>query len=294
MKTDVYKMVTDQIIKALENGVVTWHQPWNSPYGESPYVSHTNGKPYSFLNMLLLMSQGGEVGEYITHQQAHAEGGRIKKGAKAKFVVFSKRCVKTKKVTDAEGNEVEETSDYYVLRYYNVFHINDCEDIKAKYAQEKPAVKQIDPIGVAEEIVQGYEARETTLKIYRNNETDRAYYSPSRDEIHVPCIGQYNERTEYYSTLFHEMVHSTGIEKRCNRGIERSVAKGKEYSTEELVAEIGSAMMMHRLGIQIKSTFDNSTAYIQSWLKSLRNDKRMIVIASAQAEKAVKYIHNEK
>lgn len=100
MKVDVYQLVTDQIIKALEQGGLIWRKPWETKYGESPYRSHTNGKTYSFLNCFLLMSQGGAEGEYLTAAQAHAEGGHIKKGAKAKFVVFSKRYDKeVKRVT---------------------------------------------------------------------------------------------------------------------------------------------------------------------------------------------------
>lgn len=122
--------------------------------------------------------------------------------------------------------------------------------------------------------------------------TDEAYYSPSRDMVQVPCKEQYTAINEYYSTTFHELTHSTGHAKRLNRlttGIKAAFG-GEEYSKEELTAEIGAASLLNHLGIETPESFRNSAAYIQSWLKALRGDARMIVAAASRAEKAVGYI----
>lgn len=124
-----------------------------------------------------------------------------------------------------------------------------------------------------------------------------AYYSPSRDLIRLPLFEHFTDANEYYSTAFHESVHSTMKEDRCNRAEDRKgklVAFGSnEYSKEELVAEIGSANLMNIIGIETKKSFRNSTAYIQNWLSVLKNDVKFIVSASGRAEKAADYILNE-
>ena len=124
-----------------------------------------------------------------------------------------------------------------------------------------------------------------------------AYYSPSRDLIRLPLFEHFTDANEYYSTAFHESVHSTMKEDRCNRAEDRKgklVAFGSnEYSKEELVAEIGSANLMNIIGIETKKSFRNSSAYIQSWLQVIKNDIRFVISASGKAEKAVKYILNE-
>ena len=125
--------------------------------------------------------------------------------------------------------------------------------------------------------------------------TDKAFYSPSLDYIQVPCKEQYQHIEEFYSTLFHEMTHSTGHKTRLDRLEESNKAHfgSENYSKEELVAEIGSATLINKLGIGTNKSFNNSTAYIQSWLRVLKNDKKFIISASSRAEKAVKYILNE-
>ena len=129
------------------------------------------------------------------------------------------------------------------------------------------------------------------------NETisNQAFYSPTLDYIQVPCKEQYKNVEEFYSTLFHEMVHSTGHMRRLNR-IEAGARTGfgsETYSKEELVAEIGAAMTLNRLGIETEKTFKNSSAYIQNWLQVLKNDNKFVVSAASRAEKAVRYIWGE-
>ena len=287
MATNVYQMVTDRIIAQLEQGVIPWQKPWHgAPDGA---ISYTTRKPYSVLNQMLL----GQPGEYLTFNQISELGGTIKKGAKSKFVVFYKPMIKVeKRETTVNGEIVENKKETVIpiLRYYNVFHIDDIEGISSKY--EASATSTIQTIEKADKIIADYIEREQ-LK-FESKLSSKAYYSPVEDKVVVPEIEQYDIVEEYYSTTFHELVHSTGHEKRCNRHELLGVAAfgSESYSKEELVAEIGSAMMLNRIGIDTEKSFKNSAAYIQGWLRKLKNDNKFIISASSKAEKAVKYILN--
>ena len=280
MDKKICQMVTDRLIAEMEKGIIPWSKPW---HGKGGAISHSTGKPYSLLNQFILSREG----EYITFNQCKAEGGKVKKGAKGLPVVFWKQ-IKIKE-TAADGEQREQLVP--ILKYYTVFHIEDCEGIKAKYA-DRETRPHADPIAEAEAVVTEYEKREK-LRILRTGESGEAFYSPARDFIQVPCIEQYTEASEYYSTLFHEMTHSTGHASRLSRftGSAAAAAFGSaEYSKEELVAEIGAASLNSYCGIETPASFRNSAAYLQGWLSALRKDPAMIITAAGKAEKAVNYI----
>lgn len=279
MSRSVYEMVTDRIIAELEKGKIPWQKPsTGTPDGAFNRVTK---HPYSLINQMLL----GKAGEWASFKQWSELGGKIKKGEKSSFVVFWK--VETKTEIDENGEEIEKSQ--CILRYYNVFHISQVEGVKPLDQKE---LKTVEPIKEAERILQNYWMREKIT--VEHVISDKAYYSPSQDLIHLPLIGQFINSNEYYSTAFHESIHSTMKENRCNRAEERKgklVAFGsEEYSKEELIAEIGSATLLNMIGIETDHSFKNSSAYIQSWLSVLKNDNRFIISASTKAEKAVKYI----
>lgn len=286
---DLYTEITDSIIEQLEQGVIPWKKPWTGV--TTGAISHATGRAYSLLNQMMLRRPG----EYITFNQCKQEGGMVKKGAKSKIVVFWKVLQREKKdadgntVTNADGKPIIEGLP--VLRYFQVFHIDDCEGIAPKWENKLPAVAAPDER--AENILTDYVCREGIR--LENVIGDRAYYSPSRDYICLPLMGQFDSTGEYYGTAFHEATHSTGHATRLNRfesGIAAAAFGSESYSKEELVAEIGSACILHEIGMETPSTFKNSAAYIQSWLRVLKDDKRMIISAAARAEKAVKLILN--
>ena len=190
---------------------------------------------------------------------------------------------------DKEGEaDSEEPFTVPFLTVYTVFRIDQCEGIQQKYHNEEQHTFVSDE--AADEVASGYISREGIA--FRTEKGDMAFYRPSEDLIVLPIPEQFTSREEYYSTLFHELTHSTGHPKRLNR-IEKTAAFGNnDYNREELVAEIGSASLCATLGIENKDSFTNSAAYIQNWLKALRNDKRMIVWATSRAEKAVRMILN--
>lgn len=271
---DIYAAVTDRIIAQLDQGIIPWQKPW---IASNQAVSHTTGKPYSLLNQMLL----GKPGEYLTFSQCQKEGGKVKKGAKSQIVVFWKWI-------ETEDEETHEKKEVPFLRYYNVFHVDQCEGIAAKHAT--PIQANIKPDEEAERIISSYLTISGVTLCHQ--EGDRAFYSPSSDTVTTPLLKQFSDVAEYYSTAFHELTHSTGHISRLNR-LEKTAFFGSEsYSKEELIAEIGSAALVNHCGLETASSICNSAAYIQSWLKVLRSDKRFIVSASGKAEKAVDLILN--
>ena len=269
---DIYAAVTDRIIAQLEAGQIPWHKPW---VASGQAVSRSTGKPYSLLNQLLL----GQPGEYVTFKQAQQEGGHIRKGEKAQMVVFWKWI-------EQEDENTGEKKQIPFLRYYSVFHLSQCEGLTTKHAAMLPGIAHADQ--QAEAVIADYVQRSGVT--IRNQDGDKACYHPSSDSITLPRIAQFTDTAEYYSTAFHELTHSTGHASRLNR-LEKTAFFGSDaYSKEELVAEIGSAALVQHVALETPHSFTNSAAYIQSWLKALQNDKRLIVSAAGRAEKAVALI----
>ena len=271
---DIYKEVTDRIIAQLEIGIIPWQKPWIS---SGNAVSHVTGHSYSLLNQMLL----GRPGEYVTFSQCQKEGGKVKKGEKSSMVVFWK-------FIEQEDEETHKKKQVPFLRYFNVFHIDQCEGLKAKYQSVFPNTANADE--VADAIIYSYcERRGVKLQ---HQEGERAFYSPSSDSITLPLLAQFSETAEYYSTAFHELTHSTGHASRLNRLEKTAFFRTKAYSKEELIAEIGAATLVNAVGLETSGSFRNSAAYVQNWLKVLSDDKRFIISAAGKAEKAVNLILN--
>lgn len=271
---NVYNLVTKRILEEMKKGVIPWQQPWIA--NKNGAFNRISKKPYSFLNQMLLRQKG----EYATFKQWKSIGGKIRKGEKAEMIVFWKMIEK-------ENKETGEKEKIPLLRYYNVFHVSQVENVEP--LEKLELNENIDPIEEADDVIRKYVERENLQ--FKEKLSDKAFYSPEKDEVVVPKKEQYRDINEYYSTTFHELVHSTGHEKRLNRQKEKRIVFASEsYTKEELVAEIGSAALMNHLGIETGKTFKNSTAYIESWIKVLMEDDHFIVNASRKAEKAVDYI----
>lgn len=272
----VYEIVTKKVIEKLEKGVIPWRKPWVNGLA----VSWESQKPYRGVNAFLL-----EPGEYATFKQIKEAGGKVKKGEKSHLVVFWKWIEK-------ENDETGETEKFPLLRYYKVFEINtQVEGLESKrknISTEKEDVQfGHDAVGKAEEIIDGYIGKpEIRFK------SGKAFYNKALDYIQMPPLNDFTSVSEFYSTLFHELVHSTGSEDRLNRKELTAVSSfgDENYSKEELTAEMGAAMLNAIAGIDTENTFTNSVAYIQSWLKALQNDSTLVVRAASQAQKAVDYI----
>lgn len=279
MAKSVYEMVTDRIIEQLENGVIPWQKPWTGI--RSGAYNRISKKSYSLLNQMMLKHDG----EYATFKQWQDLGGHVRKGEKSEIVVFWK----IQPIEEVKEDGTKEVKQIPLLRYFNVFHISQVDGVEPL---SKDALNNIEPIERADNILNDYWTRENIA--IEHVAGDKAYYSPTRDLIHLPLFEQFTDANEYYSTAFHESVHSTMKESRCNRAEDRKgklVAFGSnEYSKEELVAEIGSASLMNIMRIETSKSFLISSAYIQHWLSVLKNDVKFIVSASSKAEKAISYI----
>lgn len=291
MKTSVYQIVTDRIIAQLEQGIIPWEKPWVNTSSTSMAVSHNDGRVYSLINQMML----GIPGEYVTYEQAKKAGGHVKKGCKASPVVFW--SVMTKEAKDKDGNTKigkdgkPMMENIPFLKYYSVFHIEDTEGIAPKYVTSKGPVADNLPVEAIDQAINGYLERSgVTL---RNYEQGQSYYAPGQDMVVLPHMSQFKNSESYYATAFHELGHSTGHPSRLNR--KGGMMFGDEgYSKEELVAEITSAVLCNHFGISTEKIERNTAAYIQNWLKALKNDPKMIVSAASRAEKAVNLILNIK
>ena len=276
-KFDIYQEVTDRIIEQLKEGNIPWNKPWTGL--ASGAFNRVSKKPYSLLNQMLLSKDG----EYASYKQWQSLGGQVRSGEKSEIVVFWK--IIQVEEENSKGETVKKSVP--ILKYYRVFHISQVDRVKPL---EVGAGVEHEPIEVAERVKNDYMKREG-IEI-RDILSNQAFYSPVGDYINMPLMEQFMDINEYYSTLFHEMQHSTMHQSRLNRISSTKLAAfgSEEYSFEELVAELGSCMLMGHCGIETDSTFKNSAAYIHGWISALSNDKRMIVHASSKAEKSTKYI----
>jgi len=278
-KFDLYQVITDKIIDSLEKGIVPWHKSWKYTSGDSPF-ENIRGTGYSGMNILLLsiamIENNWTSNLFLTFNQCRKLGGYVKKGEKSTLVVFWKFLK-----VDSKNNENDENDDRKViplLRYYRVFNLEQTEGIPEDKLPKKEIIENKNtPIEMAESVIKNYK-NSPEIKFNSGNPA----YIPSLD---------------IYSTLFHEEVHGTGSEKRLDRKLSTQFA-GESYSKEELIAEIGASFLNNHCHIDNEKIFKNSVGYVQSWLRELKNNKKLIVSAAGKAQKAVEYIlrgeNNEK
>lgn len=279
-KPDVYQIVTDRIIALLENGTVPWQKPWTDAGVPANLLSK---RSYRGINLWLLLSLNYERNLFLTWDQIKKVGASVKKGEVGHVVIYWKALTK-----NAEGAESDTEKKPPILRYYKVFNIAQCRDLPEDL-MEPQVPKKIDPILECEAIIAGMPKCPEVR--YKQSE---AFYHIAEDYINMPKKKSFKSMYGYYSILFHELVHSSGHESRLNRKTVTEMAEfGSEaYSLEELIAELGSAYLSSFSGI-LDAGINNSTAYIKGWLAKLKGDKRFMVQAAGQAQKAVDYIMNK-
>lgn len=277
MNNYILDKITNSIIADLEKGVIAWDRPFNSPEPKN-YIT---GKNYNGFNRFILGISPYKSAYWLTFNQCRQLGGSIKTGSKGTPIVFYKLSEYAKE--DTKGELTIKTIPY--IQYSTVFNYDQTEGIPAKDIIN-PDIK---PIEEAETIVKNYQTKPPI------KEGRQPCYIPSKDEIQIPSINLFKDEGGYYSTLFHELAHSTGHISRLNREeLTKTASFGSEdYSKEELIAEFTSSFLCGKVGI-LKETRKNNTAYIQSWLKALKNDKSQLITASSKAQKAYNYILNIK
>jgi antirestriction protein ArdC len=284
---NVYEIVTEKIISQLETGTVLWRKPWASVGEPRNLISR---KAYRGINWFLLSASKYTSPYWLTYKQATELGGHVRKGEKSTLIVFWK--TDTKRDPDAREGEISSADrTRFVLRYYNVFNLEQCELPADKLATiPQVETRENDSITDAEALIQAMPNRPAM-----KSSGSKAFYSALTDTVTLPPMPMFSSSEEYYATAFHELGHSTGHTSRLGRdGISELNGFGSQsYSKEELVAEMTSAFCCAEVGIS-PAVIDNQASYIAGWLKKLRDDRRLVVIAAAQAQKAADFILNRR
>lgn len=293
-KRDVYQEVTQQVISALEQGHIIWKQGCNN-IGLPKNVAagnHYRGWNLFDLNFIALY-KGYKTPYFLTYKQAQNLGGNIRRGEKGYQIVYWALVDNRNKIvpiSDAKtGKETEAHPQYRVPKFYVVFNIDQTEGIEFPKVKT-PFQNKADELEACEQIIDNMPNRPKV-----RNAGDKAYYSVTTDKVTMPLPELFHGMEEYYSTLFHELAHSTGHETRLNRKElkEHDGFGGENYSKEELTAELTAAFICAISGIEQK-TITNSAAYIQGWLKALNTDKTLILKVASQAQAAADFIRNHR
>jgi len=284
---DLYQTVTDQIVAMLETGVV----PWRSPILGRSKAGHprnlNTGKHYRGVNVFLLaftsFAKGYGSSYWLTFNQARERGGSVRKGEKSSMVVFWKQY-------ETNDKQTGEPVRVPVLRYYNVFNAEQIDGIEIPDAVKFEPI-DFQPIEAAEQLGDGYLDGPAVL----HDGGQQAFYRPAADTVHMPEKTRFASVEHYYSTLFHELSHSTGHSSRLDRKLDTDPKPfgSSDYGKEELVAEMSAAFLCSHAGIQ-PTVIENQAAYVAGWLKQIKADKKLVISAAGQAQRAADWIRNER
>jgi antirestriction protein ArdC len=277
MSDTVYRIVTEKILAQLEQGVAPWRKPWRAA---TAFPRSINGHRYRGINVFLLATQGYTSPYWLSRKEINRRGGRIRKGEHGTVIVFWKRL----QVADEDSGE---TKTIPLLRYYNVWNLEQTDDVTVP--QSLAAASTVHPAPTAE---QRHHAAAAIVAGYPNTPTihedgDAAWYRPSDDLVNVPPRARFEDLDEFYSTLFHELTHSTAHPSRLGRDCDY-VFGSHSYGREELVAEMGAAFLNAEAGIE--TTVPNSAAYLAGWITKISEDVRAVVVAAGAAQRAADHI----
>jgi antirestriction protein ArdC len=287
MKQDVYERITGKIVAELERGVRPWFKPWNAEHaaGRITRPLRHSGVPYQGINVLMLWSaavaQGYAAPIWMTYRQASGLGAHVRKGEKGELVVYADRIRRTE--VDADTGE-EREHEIPFMKGYTVFNVEQIEGLPAHfYAPAEPQIDPVQRIGHAESF---FAATGADIRHGGN----QAYYSVTHDYVQMPPFETFRDAESYYATLAHETTHWTRHPSRLERDFGRKRWGDEGYAMEELVAELGSAFLSADLGLTPEVREDHA-AYIGSWLKVLKNDKRAIFTAAGHAQRAADFLN---
>ena len=271
MKTDIYEKVTNRIIADLEKGELTWIKPWNSGNAEGRIIRplRHNGVPYSGINILMLWGAAMEGGFaspfWMTYKQAQELGAHVRKGERGSLVVYANTITRSE---EAEDGSAEERVIPF-MKGYTVFNVEQIEGLPAHYCT-KP-----EPVIYAAQRIDHAEAFFAATGADIRHGGNSAHYSGASDHVQMPVFESFRSPEAYYATLAHELTHWTKHPNRLDRDFGRKRWGDEGYAREELVAELGAAFLCADLSLTPEPGADHA-AYIQSWLKVLKDDKRAI------------------
>ncbi|TIT97803.1 MAG: DUF1738 domain-containing protein [Mesorhizobium sp.] len=287
-RADIYAKITEKIVADLEKGVRPWVKPWSAghPSGSVTRPLRHNGLPYQGINTLLLWSEAvtrGFVSPYwMTFKQSVELGGHVRKGETGTTVVYAGSFSKTE--VDANGDEVERGIPY--LKTYTVFCVDQIDELPSHYyAAAEPTAGPVERIEHADRFF------DNTGAVVRYG-GDKAFYSPVTDHVQLPRPELFRDMASFVAVRGHEILHWTAAPDRLNRDLSRYHKDCTDRAREELLVEIGSAMICADLGIvpELEPRPDHAS-YVASWLKLLDGDHRAIFTAAAHAQRAVAYLH---
>lgn len=286
-RQDIYTRVTAQIVAELEQGVRPWIKPWHAEHaaGRITRPLRHNGQPYSGINILMLWAaataQGYIAPIWMTFRQAQELGARVRKGEKGAPVVYANTLSRTE--TDTDTGEESERAIHY-MKVYTVFNVEQIDGLPAHYyARVEP---RFDPPSRIEHA----EAFFAALRAEIRHGGNQAYYTVAHDYVQMPPFEAFRDAESYYATLAHEITHWTRHPRRLERDFGRKRFGDEGYAMEELVAELGAAFLSADLELTPEVRDDHS-AYVASWLKVQKDDKRAIFTAAAHAQRAVDFLH---
>jgi antirestriction protein ArdC len=287
MKQDVYERITNRIVAELEQGVRPWFKPWNAEHaaGRITRPLRFNGVPYQGINVLTLwceaVAKGFAAPIWMTFKQAQELGGHVRKGEKGSLVVYADRIRRTELDVDT-GAEAEREIPF--LKGYTVFCVDQIDGLPERYYAKAEA--RLEHVARIEHAEAFFAATGADIRIGGN----QAYYTITHDHVQMPPFECFRDAESYYATLAHETTHWTRHPSRLEREFGRKRWGDEGYAAEELVAELGSAFLCADLDLTPEPRADHA-AYIASWLKVLKNDKRAIFTAASHAQRAVDYLH---
>ncbi|MGR3435778.1 MAG: ArdC family protein [Shimia sp.] len=289
-KTDAAQLITDEIVALLERGTLPWRRPWRMAGGGVP-LRH-GGEGYRGINAFLLGMRAALMGYtspyWMTFQQARSMDACVRKGERSSVVVY----YGTARAKGAEADQdrpqsnegVDGQDSYRFLKSYRVFNAAQIDGLDARFHPETEG----DPADGPQPIP-SCEAFFDAIAADVSVGGDRACYAPGSDRIHMPPLEQFESAERYYATLGHEHVHRTKAKDRLDRSFGVSTFGNEAYAKEELVAELGAALLGQRLGFTADHLEDHA-AYLGSWLAILRGDKRFLFRAGAHAQRAVDWM----
>ena len=279
MKRDLYAEVSARIVAELEAGAAPWVKPWSATPGANTPCNAVSNRPYSGCNVILLwMAQaaGYRTPRFLTFKQALELGGNVRKGEHGTKVYF----VKQLQVRDGDSDEAEARL-VPMLREYTVFNVDQCDELPESIKAGKPMrVRNPD----ARDVLADEFLRCTGADIREGQ--GEAYYVPSQDFISMPAFSAFKGADHFYNVAFHELTHWTGRKSRLDRDLKNRFGS-RRYAAEELVAELGAALLCAEFG------FDGdvrNAGYIATWIELLKADKRAFFTACSKASQAADYL----
>jgi antirestriction protein ArdC len=289
-----YEVVTDRFVKYIEeHGQLPWRKPWMVVNPDIPHMNYKSKTPYKGVNVFLCLMSGFNSPYWLTFKQAKDMGGCVKEGEHGTKIVrwqpANREKLKAIEEDDSLTEDEKAERKRKVFGFYKVFTVFNAEQIEGI---EFPVPEPVEP----REFYPLIEAEETIKKMPKApriyHEGDRAFYNMAKDFITLPPQEHFISEEHYYSTLFHELAHSTGHENRLGRHTNMKIAAfgDNDYSKEELVAELSSSFIMNELGFENENTMENSAAYLAGWCSAMKAEPKMLVKAMNKAIPATNYI----